>query len=190
MELVGDWWTTLILRDATYGLTRFDEFERSLGISPNILSSRLKLLVENGFFERRLYIERPPRYEYIMTQATYDFRIVIFSLLKWGNEHLGMDEPSIVVRNGKTGEDADPIMIDRRTGTPLLDPSFHCAPGPGASERVRWLVEARRNHTLTQDGHVDDPDTTDGAGGSSRSEPRHGRTEAARRSRRVPDQGE
>ncbi len=65
---VGEWWSILILRDAFYGLTRFDEFEKSLKIAPNMLTRRLSGLVEGGLMERRQYSTRPPRFEYILTE--------------------------------------------------------------------------------------------------------------------------
>ena len=67
LERVGEWWSILILRDASLGLTRFDEFQESLGIAPNILTRRLKALVEAGLLERRRYSERPPRDEYVLS---------------------------------------------------------------------------------------------------------------------------
>src|SRR3546814_2453986 len=68
LERVGEWWTMLILRDALHGMTRFDEFQKSLGIAPNMLTRRLDTLVEAGLLERRLYSERPPRHEYVVTE--------------------------------------------------------------------------------------------------------------------------
>ena len=69
LERVGEWWSILILRDAFYGLTRFDEFQKSLGIAPNMLTRRLNALVEAGLLERRRYSERPPRDEYRADRA-------------------------------------------------------------------------------------------------------------------------
>ena len=77
LERVGEWWSMLILRDALLGLTRFDQFQESLGIAPNMLTRRLSKLVEAGLLERRRYNDRPPRYEYVLTQAGRDFRPVL-----------------------------------------------------------------------------------------------------------------
>ncbi|HMF59403.1 MAG TPA: helix-turn-helix domain-containing protein, partial [Vicinamibacterales bacterium] len=66
LERVGEWWSILILRDALRGSTRFDQFQRHLTIAPNILTRRLRALVDAGLLERTLYSERPPRYEYIL----------------------------------------------------------------------------------------------------------------------------
>src|ERR1700743_3975202 len=74
LERVGEWWSLLILRDAFHGLTRFDQFQRSLGIAPNMLTRRLNGLVGSGLLERRRYSERPPRDEYILTPLGRDPR--------------------------------------------------------------------------------------------------------------------
>src|ERR1700733_10739998 len=77
VETVGEWWSILILRDAFQGSTRFDEFQKSLGIAPNILSRRLAHLVATGMLARRRYSERPPRYEYLLTPKGRDFFPVV-----------------------------------------------------------------------------------------------------------------
>src|SRR6202158_4480042 len=87
LEYVGEWWSILILRDALHGLRRFDEFQRSLDIAPNMLARRLKALVEAGLLERRRYSEHPPRDEYLPTARGRDFRPVLIALLAWGNRH-------------------------------------------------------------------------------------------------------
>src|SRR5919199_1954828 len=81
LERVGEWWSILILRDAFYGLTRFDEFRKSLGIAPNMLTRRLGALVEAGLLQRRRYSQRPPRDEYLPTARGRDFRPVVLALL-------------------------------------------------------------------------------------------------------------
>ena len=85
LEVVGEWWTPLILRDVVMlGLTRFDDIQNDLGIAPTVLSSRLKHLIDNGLLERRQYSDHPPRYEYLPTDAARDFEPVLKALLKWG----------------------------------------------------------------------------------------------------------
>ena len=81
LERVGEWWSMLILRDALHGYTRFEEFRESLGVAPNILTTRLASLVEAGVLERRQYSEHPPRYEYVLTERGRDFWPVIVSLM-------------------------------------------------------------------------------------------------------------
>jgi len=137
---LGDPWSMLILRDTFYGMTRFDEFERSLGIAPNILTARLKALVADGLLERHRYSERPPRYEYRLTEAGRDTRSIIFALLAWGNRHLAPEGPSVIVVNGDTREWAEPVMVDRGTGRPLSDPAFRIEAGPAAGQSVHHRV--------------------------------------------------
>ncbi len=97
LERVGEWWSILILRDAFHGLTRFDQFQKSLDIAPNMLTRRLNALVEFGLLERRRYSERPPRDEYVLTERGRDFRPVLWALLAWGNKHFAPEGASVVL---------------------------------------------------------------------------------------------
>jgi len=124
LERVGEWWSILILRDAFRGLTRFDQFQASLGIAPNMLTKRLNALVESGLLEKRAYSEHPPRHEYILTERGRDFRPVLWALLAWGNKHFAPEGPSVVVVDSETGEVADPVLVDRKSGRPLVEPDF------------------------------------------------------------------
>jgi DNA-binding HxlR family transcriptional regulator len=137
LERVGEWWSILILRDALSGLTRFDQFEKSLGIAPNMLTRRLAGLVESGLLERRLYSERPPRYEYLPTELGRDFRPVLWALLAWGNRNFAPEGASVILVNTETGAAAEPVLVDRATGDELVAPKYRSAPGPAANERVR-----------------------------------------------------
>ncbi len=132
LDRVGEWWSMLILRDAFAGLTRFDEFQRNLGIAPNMLSRRLAGLVESGFLERRRYSTRPPRDEYVLTDRGRDFHDVLVALLAFGNRHFAPEGASVVMLDTLTGEPADPVLVDRHTGRPLSDPAFRPAAGPAA----------------------------------------------------------
>src|SRR3984885_2949404 len=87
LEHVGEWWSILILRDAMHGMTRFDEFQKSLEIAPNILTRRLSALVDAGLLERRQYSQKPPRDDYVLTERGWDFRPVLLALLAFCNRH-------------------------------------------------------------------------------------------------------
>jgi DNA-binding HxlR family transcriptional regulator len=137
LERVGEWWSILILRDALHGLTRFDQFEESLGIAPNMLARRLSTLVNSGLLERRRYSEHPPRYEYVLTERGRDFRSVILAMHAWGNKHFAPEGASVLVVNARTGAVADPVMVDRTTGRPIVGPEYRFAPGPAAGESTR-----------------------------------------------------
>lgn len=115
---VGDAWSILILRDASLGLTRYDQFRESLGIAPNILSRRLKALTEAGLLEKRRYSERPPRDEYLLTGAGRDFLPVLHVLGEWGRTHYGAGGVSQLV-DAETGETVRPVVVDAATGAPI-----------------------------------------------------------------------
>ena len=140
LEHVGEWWSILILRDAFYGLTRFDQFERSLGIAPNMLTRRLKALCEAGLLERRRYQERPPRDEYILTEKGHDFRPVLWTLFAWGNRHLAPEGESVTLVDPATGLPVDPVVVDRRTGRPLAE-GVRVVAGPAAGDALRRRFE-------------------------------------------------
>lgn len=132
LDRVGEWWSILIMRDALHGYTRFDQFQQSLGIAPNMLTRRLGALVKAGLLERSLYCQRPPRYEYLLTERGRDFRPVIVAFYAWGNKHFAPEGASILLVDAATGVPADPVMVDRASGRPLAAPEFKFAPGPAA----------------------------------------------------------
>lgn len=115
---VGDAWSMMILRDAGYGATRFDQFRQSLGIAPNILTRRLAALTEAGLLEKRRYSERPPRDEYVLTPKGRDFLPVLAAIGAWGREHFGEGGTSRFV-DAETGAPVEPVVVDRATGRPL-----------------------------------------------------------------------
>ncbi len=137
LERVGEWWSILILRDAFLGSTRFDQFQKNLGIAPNMLTRRLNGLVESGLMERRLYSERPPRSEYVLTERGRDFRPVLWALLAWGNKHFSPEGKSVVLVDAETGVEADPVIIDRISGRPMVPPDFTVVAGPAANENTK-----------------------------------------------------
>jgi len=118
LALVGDAWSMLILRDAHAGLTRFDEFRKSLGIAPTILTRRLAMLTEEGLLEKRRYSERPPREEYILSEAGRDFLPVLFAIGAWGRKHRNGDHVTGFF-DVETDTEIDPVTIDRSTGAPI-----------------------------------------------------------------------
>lgn len=135
LEHVGEWWSILILRDAFKGATRFDQFQKSLGIAPNMLTRRLGTLVESGLLERRRYSEKPPRYEYVLTDRGKDFRPVLWALVAWGNKHFQPEEQTTIVVDAETGEPAEPVLIDARSGRVLRGPDFKVVTVPVASKQ-------------------------------------------------------
>jgi len=124
LEQVGPWWSILILRDAFAGKTRFDEFQQSLGIASNMLARRLASLVDAGLLERRPYSVRPARDEYVLTARGEDFRTVLVALLAFGHRHFSVDENATRIVDAATGETVEPMLVDRRSGRPLVGPDF------------------------------------------------------------------
>ena len=143
LERVGEWWSILILRDAFYGLTRFDEFQKSLGVAPNMLTRRLNALVEAGLLEKRRYSERPPRDEYLLTPRGRDFSPVLLTLLAWGNKHFTPEGVSVQIGDAETGEPVQPVVVDRATGRRVTGSGFAVVPGPAADERTRQRLSER-----------------------------------------------
>ena len=106
------------MRDAHAGLTRFDDFRRSLGIAPTMLTARLSSLTKEGLLQKRRYTERPPRDEYVLTQAGLDFLPVLFAIGAWGRKYRGGGEVTRFF-DAETGTEIDPVTIDRQTGAPV-----------------------------------------------------------------------
>jgi DNA-binding HxlR family transcriptional regulator len=131
LEKVGEWWSILILRDAFAGKTRFDEFQQSLGIAPNMLTRRLASLVDAGMLERRPYSVRPPRDEYLLTQRGRDFRTVLVALLAFGHRHFAVEGGGTHIVDVRTEATVEPMLVDRRTGEPLTEPNYKIVRGNG-----------------------------------------------------------
>jgi DNA-binding HxlR family transcriptional regulator len=144
LESVGDHWSMLILRDAFQGLTRFDEFQRSLGIAPNILTRRLKHLTAQGLFERRLYHKKPNWYEYVLTQKGRDFFPVVVAMFAWGNKHLAAKGPSLLMADRASSRGVEPLMVAAGTLAPITLDNVVLVPGPRASRDMHRRLDAMR----------------------------------------------
>jgi len=119
VDLLGDWWTPLVLRDAMYGIRRFDDFERSLGLSRNVLSQRLGRLVDEGMLAKVAYQERPIRYEYRLTDKGRDFFGVLAALMAWGDRWLAPDGPPITLHHTTCGHPTTAVVTCSECGEPL-----------------------------------------------------------------------
>jgi DNA-binding HxlR family transcriptional regulator len=143
LEVVGEWWSLLILRDAFRGRRRFEEFQEGLGIARNMLSRRLKALVAAGLLERRAYSARPPRYEYRLTAKGRDLFPVIMTLFAWGNRWAApADGPALLPVEPGSGRPIEPVVVDAATGRPLEPRGVALALGPGAGAEARAIVAA------------------------------------------------
>ncbi len=124
LDRVGEWWSILILRDVFFGRTKFDEFQKSTGIAPNILTRRLKSLVEAGLLEKRAYQDRPVRYEYLLTDMGRELQPLLIALSMFGNQHFADRGVTMRLTDTETGAAALPIYVDSLTGKPIDAENF------------------------------------------------------------------
>lgn len=112
LDLMGEWWTLLILRDVFYGVQRFDQLLLSLGISRNVLSDRLRTLVENGILKKQLYQEKPERYEYHLTESGRELLPVLVLLMNWGNRWLVAEiKAKVELIHEPCGQTVAPLLL-------------------------------------------------------------------------------
>jgi DNA-binding HxlR family transcriptional regulator len=133
LEVIGDWWSPLVIRDLYLGLDRFDQLVADLGISRNLLTDRLETLVAGGVVERTPYQERPVRYRYTLTEAGLDLVPVLLALTAWGDRHRDTtgDGPPLRTRHTGCGRATTPTVCCSACGEPLTAADVTVAPGPG-----------------------------------------------------------
>jgi DNA-binding HxlR family transcriptional regulator len=133
LELVGERWTLLVLRDIFLGVRRFDALQRDLGVARNVLTTRLERLVEQGILEKTIYAERPPRHEYRLTEKGLDFWPVIVELLRWGDRHAAPAAgPPVILRHRDCGGTLGEARICTSCGKLLARSDIRAEAGPGA----------------------------------------------------------
>jgi DNA-binding HxlR family transcriptional regulator len=132
LELVGERWTLLILRDAFLGVRRFDDFQRNLGVARNVLQARLARLVEAGILRRQRYQERPERFEYRLTRKGVDLWPIIVALMEWGDRHLAENGPPVVLAHKACGGTVTSRRRCERCGADLEAWDVEPRLGPGA----------------------------------------------------------
>jgi len=143
LELIGERWTILVLREAFLGTRRFDEIQANLGIARNVLQARLRRLLDAGIMRRELYQDRPPRYEYRLTARGVDLWPVIVSLLHWGDRHAAPNGPPVVLEHKGCGGALDDRRRCTRCGADLEAWEVSALAGPGAlGSRSRRLAPA------------------------------------------------
>jgi DNA-binding HxlR family transcriptional regulator len=150
LEVVGERWSLLIVRDVFLGLRRFDEIQRNLGIARNILQTRLTRLLDSGVLEKRLYQERPARYEYRLTEKGLDLWPTIVSLLQWGDRYASPAAgPPVLLEHRDCGGAVDEHRMCRRCGAPLRAPDVVAHAGPGASPDHPLRLRAERQRATS-----------------------------------------
>jgi DNA-binding HxlR family transcriptional regulator len=136
LEVVGEWWSMLVLRDAFLGVTRFDQFQERLGISRNILNQRLARLVATGVLVKVPYSDHPPRYEYRLTDKGRDLWPVLTTMRQWGDKYAAPDGPPIEVIHKECGHACDAALTCSSCGVPIGPSDVRAVPGPGAVESL------------------------------------------------------
>jgi DNA-binding HxlR family transcriptional regulator len=134
LEVVGEWWSLLIIRDAFLGVTRFDDFQARLGISRNILNHRLTRLVEGGVLKRVPYCEHPPRSEYRLTAKGRDLWHVVTAMRQWGDRWALDGPPPVEIRHAGCGQVTQAVPTCSHCGEPLEARAVSAVPGPGARD--------------------------------------------------------
>jgi DNA-binding HxlR family transcriptional regulator len=134
LEVVGEWWSLLIIRDAFLGVTRFDDFQGRLGISRNILTQRLSRLVGNGILRREPYSDHPPRSEYRLTAKGRDLWLVVTAMRQWGDRWAAPAGPPLEITHKGCGQVVTAVPVCSHCGEPLDARSVTGRPGPGSSE--------------------------------------------------------
>jgi DNA-binding HxlR family transcriptional regulator len=148
LELVGERWTLLIVREALLGVHRFDEIQGDLGIARNVLQSRLERLVANGILERRPYQERPERFEYHLTPKGLDLWPVVVALMHWGDKHAGLaGGPPVALEHRNCGGAMDAHRVCSECGAQLGPHDVWARPGPHVSPDHPLHRRARRAQT-------------------------------------------
>ena len=133
LEVVGDRWTLLVIRDVALGKRRFEQLLTSLGVASNVLTDRLQRLVAEGVLERVQYNERPARFEYRLTAKGRELRIPLLALMQWGDRYISEKPPRIARRR----TDGSPVQVSlvAGDGSIVRPDELEVVPGPGAPIR-------------------------------------------------------
>jgi DNA-binding HxlR family transcriptional regulator len=141
LDVVGEWWTPLIVRDLSLGISRFDAIQRDLGISRKVLAQRLEHLLDHGVIERTAYQDHPVRYDYFLTEKGADLAAVTLAMTAWGDRWVfGEERRPLLFRHDACGAETSPVLSCSSCGqamhpgelTPLAGPGLR--PDPGTSE--------------------------------------------------------
>ncbi|MBR0825322.1 helix-turn-helix transcriptional regulator [Bradyrhizobium manausense] len=137
LDIVGDWWTLLVIRDAFLGVRRFGDFQRSLGIAKNILATRLERLVADGILERSGPDKRP---QYQPTEKGRALVPAMVALMQWGDKYASSGKPPVTVTDAE-GRPVSPVKLQSRGGE-VSATAIRFHPGPGANARTRAFFDA------------------------------------------------
>lgn len=135
LDIIGEWWTLLILRDIFYGVRRFEALLKQLGISRKVLTHRLQRLTDENVLRKVPYQQNPCRYEYRLTARGLDLMPVLLAMMRWGDRWLS-EEGQIPVEfiHADCGQVAIPKVTCAHCGGELTARNLHPQPGPGAAQ--------------------------------------------------------
>lgn len=136
MDLLGDRWTLLVLREAFMGVRRFTDMQRDLGVARNVLADRLNALVDAGVLERRQYQDRPIRHEYRLTGMGKELHAALLTLMHWGDTYLSPHGPPALVEHRDCGHVTAPLLVCEHCREPLTTRNVTTKPGPGLEDDV------------------------------------------------------
>lgn len=131
LDVVGEWWSLLVVRNIFWGQHRFEDLQADLGIARNILADRLSSLVEAGVLEKRRYQERPERFEYHLTEQGEDLFGVLMELMRWGDRWRAPDGPPLMVRHLACDHDSAPGTVCSHCGGLMGPGDVRLTKGPG-----------------------------------------------------------
>jgi len=138
LSVVGDRWTLLILRDCFLGIRRFDEFQKSIGLSRHRLTDRLNKLVEHELLEKKQYQDNPPRSEYLLTEKGKDIHPVLVTLTGWGNKWMDDGDGAPLLYHHKACDhETKPVLSCDHCGESIEASNMYVAPGPGILEKLK-----------------------------------------------------
>lgn len=144
LEVIGERWSLLIVRDVMNGRRRFGQLQRSLGVARNVLSARLQRLVEEGILERRAYQENPPRHEYFLTEKGLDLWPALIALMYWGDKYsTGPEGPPMLIVHKKCGGPVSDRGICEECGELLHARDARAVPSPGMDAALGAAASSR-----------------------------------------------
>jgi DNA-binding HxlR family transcriptional regulator len=135
LEVIGEWWTMLIIRDCFMGVTRFDEFRQRLGIAGNILTDRLEHLVDRGVLVRVPYQSNPVRHDYRLTEKGKELWLVLMAMRQWGDRWEAPEGAPVLIEHTSCRHQMIVLATCSACGEPIDTRSARAIPGPGAASR-------------------------------------------------------
>lgn len=146
LDVMGEWWTPLIIRDLLMGNRRFEGLRKSLGISKKILTDRLQSLLASGVIKKHLYEHSPPRYEYVLTEMGEELGPILLAMLSWGDKWLSGEQPPLLVKHIDCGHPLKTRVVCAACGEDVNFNNISAKPGPGMSEEQKaFWMELKRD---------------------------------------------